>query len=172
MVWGNVTVSTWISLNFHYSLFYSISAGILHLIKVAWSPRLRSKLHMGTDNSENHQYFDVNHRHFHVHHQHFHVNQLPQTSKITRRTCERALQDGQQASPTFRLFLGGGINPAVQPVDWSLPPRPTGALVEGERCEQDPHTRGLGKEPLSRAPSAPSRPPRLRAASRRWAAPG
>ena len=112
-------------MNFHYSLFYSISAEILHLIKVAWSPRLRSKLHMGTDNSEDHQYFDVNHqhfyvnhRHFHVHHQHFHVNQLPQTSKITRRTCERALQDG------FRLFLGGGINPAVQPVDWSFPPPP------------------------------------------------
>lgn len=28
--------------------------------------------------------------------------------------------------------------------------------MEGERCEQDPHTRGLGKEPLSRAPPAPT----------------
>ena len=35
-------------------------------------------------------------------------------------------------------------------------PHPPGALVKGERCEQDPHTRGLGKEPLSRAPPAPT----------------
>ena len=123
------------------------------MIKVAWSPRLRSKLHMGTDNSEDHQYFDVNHQHFYVHHQHFHVNQLPQTSKITRRTCERALQDG------FRLFLGGGITPAGQPVDWSFPPRSSGG--GGTVCARPSHSRfgegaavesALSSESASRTP--------------------
>lgn len=152
-------------MNFLSSLFYSVSAEILHLIKAAWSPRLRSKRHTGTDNSENHQYFHVSHRHVHVNHQHFmsitNTSMLISSRTQARSNCAGHVSVLRRADNKHQTLPWGGINRAVQPVDWSPPPHPTrppapGALVEGERCEQDPHTRGLGKEPLSRAPPAPT----------------
>lgn len=95
-------VSTWISLNFLSSLLLC-KCEILHLVKAAWSPRLRSKRHTGTDNSENHQYFPYQSPCAHVNHQHFmsitNTSMLISSRTQARSNCagheKRASQGGQ-----------------------------------------------------------------------------